>query len=803
MAPGHAEVVFPPMRLHSLHGTPELGGARPILVDELSQAGLESMPAKAQALQSFLRKTAKKGDEGTAAFVASFSARGLLIQPHSGHAQGTCPAGSALEVPLFFATVESLILGSTSATKAFLAVAASNDAGQNAGNVWLLVLDVDSNGLNAVLQACGQRGAVRGDLHKSFELKGTLGSGAYSTVRLATRNVANQESAESTAVKILTQQGVKAGASLGQEVQLLMKVQHHPNVIGFHGIFSFADPEEGCHSQSWALMLQHCAGGDLHTRLLREGVYSEVRACQVLHSLLSALAHVHSRGVVHRDVKAENVLLNGNVPVLCDFGIAACIDDEEAMKKRCGSPGCAAPEILTGRAYDEKVDVFSTGVLAYFILSRRMPFAGPDVSSILRRTVRCQVSFDHQRFTRISEHMLVYVQMLLHKHVEERPSSEKALDLTTSLLRSAKALAHLGHRSTKSREAPAEHVEAVQASPRHQKPRATLASPREHLPEIPKPTVRRSCTTPHQMEEEEAQSMQAPAGRPTFRRRIFLAPASESVSPSSDSPCTTARAADGDNSFSEERSTPADCDQSFLDLVSLPSDGATGLPGQIPLQSWKRKNSPPMGADEAAKLEDAVSTIDPCSSFGTYESPSFGSPTSSDAGGGSYYSERPSYRHRSSSKDKAVVGTSSTRSSKSGATLHPQGYYSENVGDGEIQDAYLTECSGEAAAKFNSGSCFWERMRKASKGSEPVRRHLSVEAPTKSNNKGSASFSVGLLRRLRLGISPRPSERCGAAEGEEHVGSSQREASTRGILRAMRFNKRQEALPCLPSAVVA
>ena len=87
-----------------------------------------------------------------------------------------------------------------------------------------------------------------------------------------------------------------------------------------------------------------------------------------MRGLLAALQHIHQCGVVHRDVKSENLLLTDAMTVvLSDFGIAVRPDDEEAMKVRGGSIGYAAPEVLAGRQYGYAVDLFGAGVVKYVL----------------------------------------------------------------------------------------------------------------------------------------------------------------------------------------------------------------------------------------------------------------------------------------------------------------------------------------------------------------------------------------------------------------------------------------------------
>lgn len=97
-------------------------------------------------------------------------------------------------------------------------------------------------------------------------------------------------------------------------------------------------------------------------------------------------------GVVHRDVKAEAISLTEGKAVLGGLGIAAFVKDEEAMQRRVGSPGYAAPEVVTDQPYDEKVDVFGAGVVLYFALSNTLPFTGKTTQEVLELTAKCEVS---------------------------------------------------------------------------------------------------------------------------------------------------------------------------------------------------------------------------------------------------------------------------------------------------------------------------------------------------------------------------------------------------------------------------
>ena len=111
---------------------------------------------------------------------------------------------------------------------------------------------------------------------------------------------------------------------------------------------------------------------------------------------------MHSQGVIHRDVKPENILFkNKNEDVdlaLVDLGFATLEKQYRHLFVRCGTPGYVAPEILNDKDYDRKVDVYSVGVIFYMILSNKIPFPGKSYSEIVLKNMAGKVDFDLGKF---------------------------------------------------------------------------------------------------------------------------------------------------------------------------------------------------------------------------------------------------------------------------------------------------------------------------------------------------------------------------------------------------------------------
>lgn len=295
--------------------------------------------------------------------------------------------------------------------------------------VWLVIVDAAPESVRAVLDAMGARGAVRLDIHESFHVADSaFASGSTAEIWRATP-VSHIGDAEELVLKIMTEATRQADDVLGREATILIEAQRHPNIVRFHGLFRVGAADQSGHAFRSAMMLEWCPHGDFHDVLSIAGPREEQEARDIVHALVDALAFIHGRGIVHRDVKAENLLIAADFrPVLTDFGIAAHLSDTVAMACRCGSPGYAAPEILDGKEYDSRVDVFGAGVILYLALSLTLPFFGPDIASVLRRTMRGKIRFESSaHFDFVSREAKHFVLDLLRSKPSDRLTAKAAL----------------------------------------------------------------------------------------------------------------------------------------------------------------------------------------------------------------------------------------------------------------------------------------------------------------------------------------------------------------------------------------
>jgi len=156
-------------------------------------------------------------------------------------------------------------------------------------------------------------------------------------------------------------------------------------------------------------VIEHLSGGDLHDRLA-DRLLSESEAARVMFQLLSAVAYLHERGIIHRDVKLENVGIAGSGHIkLLDFGLATRWDHKTKLSQRVGTYMCLAPEVLTGSGlYSDKVDIWAAGIMMYEMLTGYSEF---DVS-------KCRD---------LSKSALELLRLLLTWDPDERPSAAAAL----------------------------------------------------------------------------------------------------------------------------------------------------------------------------------------------------------------------------------------------------------------------------------------------------------------------------------------------------------------------------------------
>lgn len=204
-----------------------------------------------------------------------------------------------------------------------------------------------------------------------------------------------------------------------QEIQFLADLKSVPNVTHYYGSF-LVD------TKLWIIM-DYCAGGSIRT-LLKAGVFEEKYVGVVAREVLTALLAVHKMGVIHRDIKAANILITheGNVQ-LCDFGVAVQLTTT-ALKRAtiAGTPFWMAPEVIReGDQYNVKADIWSLGITLYEIATGNPPYC--EKGATWAMTMIEKLTPPRLEGREYPPALKECVAMCLDENPEERPSADEVL----------------------------------------------------------------------------------------------------------------------------------------------------------------------------------------------------------------------------------------------------------------------------------------------------------------------------------------------------------------------------------------
>eukprot|EP00930_Biecheleria_cincta_P074896 TRINITY_DN620_c0_g2_i2.p1 TRINITY_DN620_c0_g2~~TRINITY_DN620_c0_g2_i2.p1 ORF type:complete len:796 (+),score=110.98 TRINITY_DN620_c0_g2_i2:173-2560(+) len=309
--------------------------------------------------------------------------------------------------------------------------------------VWMFNASGSQSAMDNLLGVWSTLGVIRSDFLESVEVSSkSLGEGGCSMVYLGKSRSAG--SSGPIAVKILTVDGKDAEAMIRREVRFMLAVQGYPGCIGFKGVYKHAAGSSGgdvpaldggssgdqdVHCIRWAMVMEYYPKGDLYSFVGDQGRLREAQAKPIIQGVLSALSYIHQLGIVHRDVKPENIFMASDFrTVLADFGIAVHVDDTMGLKLRTGSPGYMAPELIRGLPYGTSSDVFSAGASLFFMLAGSLAFNARTAEKILRKNRDCKVNFQMSFWRALSVGTAFFLRMLLVADPKRRPEAAKALE---------------------------------------------------------------------------------------------------------------------------------------------------------------------------------------------------------------------------------------------------------------------------------------------------------------------------------------------------------------------------------------
>ena len=224
------------------------------------------------------------------------------------------------------------------------------------------------------------RAALEAKLQAQYRIVRLLGRGGMGSVYLA-RDLALDREVAIKVVKTETH-GAEVHDRLRREARTAARLSH-PNIVPLH---AFGEVDGMPY-----FVMGYVRGESLATRLRRDGRLPEQEVRRLLADLAEALDHAHRQGVIHRDVKPDNVLLDDESgrALLTDFGVAKALGEGETLTAAgsvIGTPHYMSPEQAAGRPdVDARTDIYSLGVLAYAMLTGRVPFDGKTPADILAK----------------------------------------------------------------------------------------------------------------------------------------------------------------------------------------------------------------------------------------------------------------------------------------------------------------------------------------------------------------------------------------------------------------------------------
>uniref|UniRef100_A0A182NJ75 Non-specific serine/threonine protein kinase n=1 Tax=Anopheles dirus TaxID=7168 RepID=A0A182NJ75_9DIPT len=184
----------------------------------------------------------------------------------------------------------------------------------------------------------------------------------------------------------------------------ILKVLHHPHITRLYEVMESRN--------KIYLVTEHAAQGEIFDHLVANGRMKEEEAARIFSQIVAAVDYCHRQGIVHRDLKAENVLLDTEMNVkLADFGFSNTFVAGQPLRTWCGSPPYAAPEVFQGVEYDgPRSDIWSLGVVLYVLVCGALPFDGTTLHDLRSVVVAGKFRipfFMSQECEQLIRHMLV------------------------------------------------------------------------------------------------------------------------------------------------------------------------------------------------------------------------------------------------------------------------------------------------------------------------------------------------------------------------------------------------------------
>jgi len=257
-----------------------------------------------------------------------------------------------------------------------------------------------------------------------YKVISRLGDGSYGSVYLAINLMTKANVAMKKINKI--KENEVDDMEIKNEIDILKKLDH-PNTAKILEFYSTP--------KAYYIVTDYCSCGELYNQIKHE--YNENQLAVLFYQVFSALTYLHTNNIVHRDLKLENILISEIEKdkktgkkyfwiKIIDFGTAKIFEKNKKEKAIVGSSYYIAPEVLQ-KAYNEKCDTWSAGVILYMLIVGRAPFDGADDEEIIENIKKGKFNSKHKKLVASSNEVQDLVKKLLEVNVSKRLSAQEAL----------------------------------------------------------------------------------------------------------------------------------------------------------------------------------------------------------------------------------------------------------------------------------------------------------------------------------------------------------------------------------------
>lgn len=271
--------------------------------------------------------------------------------------------------------------------------------------------------------ACIKKATFFTDINEHYVILGIIGKGGFGKVRMGRHKVTGKE----VAIKIIPKEPLDpySETRLRREINILNMCKNK-HLLRFEAVYETAE--------LLYIVTEYVSGGTLY-RWLKDRNFKtgELTAKRITRDIAEALRYLHSLGIIHRDLKLENILFEFNEDgeisnKLIDFGLSCMLGPGQYSQEGWGTLIYASPEVINKELYRESVDTWGLGIILHILLTGTIPFFADSSDEIARKILYDEINTDDPEWEGVSEEAKGIVKSLLRKNLVERASLQDLLE---------------------------------------------------------------------------------------------------------------------------------------------------------------------------------------------------------------------------------------------------------------------------------------------------------------------------------------------------------------------------------------